>query len=200
MSLFSQHPIQLDLPGADVTYYPDFFSSKEAATYFKTLLEETPWQKEDIKVFGKVHPQPRLTALYGSNNKPYSYSNISMHPQLFTFALREIKKRIEAALLHNFTTCLLNLYRDGKDSNGWHSDDEKELGINPVIASVSFGATRIFKFREKANTKNVHKIALAPGSLLLMKGRTQHLWQHQVPKTTKPTGQRINLTFRILNE
>ena len=200
MSLFSQHPIKLDLPGADVTYYPDFFSPEEAAIYFETLLKETPWQQDDIKVFGKVHPQPRLTALYASNNQPYSYSNISMHPQQFTFALSEIKKRIEAAVLHNFTTCLLNLYRDGKDSNGWHSDDEKELGPNPVIASLSLGATRIFKFREKANTKNVHKIALAPGSLLLMKERTQHLWQHQIPKTSKPTGTRINLTFRILTE
>ena len=200
MSLFSTNPIHFDLPGADVIYYPDFLSPQEAAAYYETLLKETPWKQEDIKVFGKVHPQPRLTALYGTNNKPYSYSNISMYPQPFTFALSEIKKRIETTVLHNFTTCLLNLYRDGKDSNGWHSDDEKELGPNPVIASVSFGATRIFKFREKANTKNVHKIALASGSLLLMKGSTQHLWQHQIPKTTKPTGQRINLTFRILHE
>ncbi|MFT5751648.1 MAG: alkylated DNA repair dioxygenase AlkB [Flavobacteriales bacterium] len=198
MSLFPNQPIRIDLSGADVTYYPNFFSPQEAAAYYETLLKETLWQQDDIKVFGKVHPQPRLTALYGNNNRPYSYSNISMHPTLFTFALSEIKKSIETTVPHAFTTCLLNLYRDGKDSNGWHSDDEKELGPAPIIASVSFGAPRIFKFREKATKKNVYKMELETGSLLLMKGTTQKLWQHQIPKTSKPIGQRINLTFRIL--
>ena len=198
MSLFSQHPIKLDLPGADVTYYPDFFSPEEAAIYFETLLKETPWQQDDIKVFGKVHPQPRLTALYASNNQPYSYSNISMHPQQFTFALSEIKKKVETLVNAKFTTCLLNLYRHGKDSNGWHADDEKELGKNTTIASVSLGASRVFKFRGKKVKSSVHTMSLEHGSLLLMKDETQHNWQHQIPKASKCVEPRINLTFRVI--
>lgn len=197
-SLFSNTPQHLPLKGADVTYYPDFFSATEAQQYFDLLCKETPWQQDDIKVFGKVYPQPRLTALYGNNCKPYSYSNITMHPHEYTFALSEIKKRVENNAQTHFTTCLLNLYRDGQDSNGWHADDEKELGKNPVIASVSFGAERVFKFREKANTKNTYKMTLSPGSLLLMKSTTQHLWQHQIPKTARNVEPRINLTFRII--
>lgn len=199
-SLFPNTSQHLNLHGADVTYYPNFFTPAETAMYFKTLFEETPWQQDNIKLFGKVHPQPRLTALYGNNDIPYSYSNITMQPLPFTFALSEIKKKIETISPLPFTSCLLNLYRDGKDSNGWHADDEKALGPEPVIASVSFGASRIFKLRAKANTKRVHKIALESGSLLLMQGKTQKMWQHQIPKTAKPIGPRINLTFRILLE
>jgi len=155
MSLFDQAPISLDLPGADIIYYPDFIEPE----------------------------QPRLTALYADNEKPYSYSNITMYPSAFTFALSEIKKRIEAIADTSFTTCLLNLYRDGKDSNGWHSDDEKELGINPVIASISLGARRVFKLRNKEDYSLKTQLILDSGSLLLMKGETQHNWQHQIPKT-----------------
>ncbi|RMB60449.1 alpha-ketoglutarate-dependent dioxygenase AlkB [Dokdonia sinensis] len=197
-SLFSNTPQHLPLKGATVTYFPDFFSAEEAGKYFALLHKETPWQQDDIKVFGKVYPQPRLTALYGNNGKPYSYSNITMQPHEYTFALSEIKKRVEKIAQVSFTTCLLNLYRDGQDSNGWHADDENELGENPVIASVSFGAERVFKFREKANIKNTYKMTLNSGSLLLMQGSTQHLWQHQIPKTAKNVGPRINLTFRII--
>ena len=110
----------------------------------------------------------------------------------------EIKAKVEALTKVNFTTVLLNLYRDGSDSNGWHSDDEKELGRNPNIASVSFGATRLFKFREKENHKNTYNLPLESGSILLMQGATQHTWQHQIPKTKKQVGPRINLTFRVL--
>ncbi|TVZ23500.1 alkylated DNA repair dioxygenase AlkB [Dokdonia sp. Hel_I_63] len=198
MSLFPQEPYSLDLPDADVTYYKNMLTDEEAASYYKTLLEEISWRHDDIKVFGKIYPQPRLTALYSSNAKPYSYSNITMVPEPFTPALQAIKKQVEAIAGVTFTTCLLNLYRDGNDSNGWHADDEKELGKNPIIASVSLGAPRLFKFRNKIDKTQQAKIILEPGSLLLMGGSTQHNWHHQIPKTAKKVAPRINLTFRII--
>ncbi len=188
----------LPLDGAKVTYYRNLFDANTAENYFNTLLQATPWQQDDIKVFGKVHKQPRLTALYGEANKTYTYSGIRMTPLPFTPDLLAIKQQVEAVSQVQFTTVLLNLYRDGTDSNGWHSDNEKELGINPVIASVSLGAVRRFRFRENSNRKNTFSIDLEPGSLLLMEGATQHVWQHQIPKTKKIVQARINLTFRVL--
>lgn len=196
MTLFSQEPQRLALEGADVVYYPNFISSGDALKIYNTLETETPWQQDDIKVFGKVYAQPRLTALYANNGLPYSYSNITMHPHLFSPTLQNIKEKVEEIAHEQFTTCLLNLYRGGKDSNGWHSDDEKELGKNPTIASVSLGASRVFKFRDKRAKTNVFSMVLEPGSLLLMKGATQHNWQHQIPKTSRLVKPRINLTFR----
>ncbi len=198
MELFDNQPYRLDLPQADVVYYRDFFSPSESITYFDELYTNTPWRQDDIKVFGKVHAQPRLTALYATNGKPYSYSSIQMIPERFTFALSEIKSKVESIAGVTFTTCLLNLYRDGSDSNGWHSDDEKELGQNPVIASVSLGAERVFKFRNRNDHSITEKIILDSGSLLLMRGETQHNWHHQIPKTTRKIAPRINLTFRII--
>ena len=196
MSLFSNQPQRLPLPGADVTYYPNFITTQEAQLLYNELLQETPWQQDDITVFGKVYAQPRLTALYASNGLPYSYSNITMHPHPFTTTLQILKERLEKESQSTFTTCLLNLYRDGQDSNGWHADDEKELGQNPAIASISLGASRVFKLRSKKQKTNVYKLVLEPGSLLLMQGATQHNWQHQIPKTSKKVGTRINITFR----
>lgn len=198
MSLFKKEPYRLPLDEADVTYYPDFISQREATLVYKRLYEETPWQQDDIKVFNKVYAQPRLTALYASNEKPYTYSNITMYPNAFTQALSKIKKNVEAIAGVTFTTCLINLYRNGQDSNGWHSDNEKELGTNPIIASVSLGAPRNFKLRKKRDHSQKAAIILEPGSLLLMQGQTQHTWQHQIPKTAKVVAPRINLTFRII--
>jgi len=161
MSLFPTEAQVLELPKAEVIYYPNFLEVKEATSIFESLQKETPWQQDDITVFGKIYAQPRLTALYANNN-----------------------------------SCLLNLYRDGKDSNGWHSDDEKELGRNPTIASLSLGASRVFKFRSKEEKSKIKSLVIEPGSLLLMKGETQHNWQHQLPKTSKKVTARINLTFR----
>ncbi|MGW9685663.1 alpha-ketoglutarate-dependent dioxygenase AlkB family protein [Flagellimonas sp. 2504JD1-5] len=197
MGLFNEKVI-LDLDDGDVTYFPNFFSKELSNNYFQSLKDSIPWQQDKIKVFGKIHDQPRLTALFGDNLKSYSYSGITMYPQVFTPELTQIKNQVEKASNANFTSCLLNYYRHGKDSNGWHSDDEKELGTNPIIASVSFGAPRFFHLRNKMDKTNKHKILLENGSLLLMKGATQHHWQHQIPKTSKPIGGRINLTFRIL--
>lgn len=199
MTLFKHtEPIIFNLKDADVIYYPDFFTLEESHKYFNSLLENTNWQEDDITLFGKTYKQPRLTALYGNNNKPYSYSNITMHPELFNTELLTIKEEIESVIETSFTTCLLNLYRNGQDSNGWHADDEKELGNNPIIASVSFGATRKFQLKHKTDPSQKLTIELQSGSLLIMKGETQHFWKHQIPKTKKEVGKRINLTFRYI--
>ncbi|WP_047419783.1 alpha-ketoglutarate-dependent dioxygenase AlkB [Cellulophaga sp. Hel_I_12] len=196
-SLFSEK-INLNLPVSDIWYYPNFFTIKASNNYFNHLKTNTPWQQDAIKVFGKTYAQPRLTALYANNGKPYSYSNITMQPHEFSDELIAIKKKIELIAETNFTTCLLNLYRDGKDSNGWHADNEKELGINPVIASVTFGQERFFHLKHRTHKNLKHKILLENGSLLVMKGETQHHWLHQIPKTARPIQERINLTFRVI--
>lgn len=196
--LFQAEPIILHLPDAEIIYYPHFFDKKDADSIFAQLTTEIPWQQDDIKVFGKIHPQPRLTALFGNEGKPYSYSNIKMQPHPWSLLLQKIKSHIENATNTNFTTVLLNHYRDGKDSNGWHADNEKELGINPVIASISFGAERTFHLKHNTDKSLKKSIILEHGSLLLMKGTTQHCWKHQIPKTAKPIGSRINLTFRFI--
>ncbi|OQD41798.1 alpha-ketoglutarate-dependent dioxygenase AlkB [Croceivirga radicis] len=190
--------IVLDLPQAEVVYFPNFYDLETANSIFNRLKTETPWQQDKITVFGKTYDQPRLTALYGNNGKSYTYSNITMQPHPFSALLKKIKTKTEETTKTSFTTCLLNLYRFGKDSNGWHADNEKELGTNPIIASLSFGAPRAFHFKNKENKHLKHKMILENGSLLLMKGTTQHHWLHQIPKTAKPIGPRINLTFRTI--
>lgn len=196
--LFQSEPIVLNLPDAEIIYYPHFFDKNEADAIFAELKKETPWQQDEIRVFGKTHPQPRLTALFGNEGKPYSYSNIKMQPHPWNLLLQKIKLKVESVSDTNFTTVLLNQYRDGKDSNGWHADNEKELGINPIIASVSFGAERVFQLKHNSIPGLKQNILLEHGSLLLMKGTTQHFWKHQIPKTSKPIGERINLTFRVI--
>lgn len=188
----------LNLKGADITYYPNFFNLKEANTYFKSLLNDIEWQQDSITIYGKTHLQPRLTAFYANNKNAYKYSNITMQPHPFEKDLLNIKNTIENELKTKFTSCLANLYRNGNDSMGWHADDEKELGINPIIASISFGAERIFHLKHRTNKNLKSKLILQHGSLLLMQGETQSNWLHQLPKTKKNIGSRINLTFRII--
>ena len=199
-SLFESQsePLILDLPDAEIIYYSQFFNTELADSIFAQLTHDIPWQQDDIRVFGKIHPQPRLTALFGNDGKPYSYSNITMQPHPWNLQLQKLKTQIEAVAETTFTTVLLNQYRDGKDSNGWHADNEKELGINPIIASVSFGAERTFQLKHNTIKDLKKSIVLQHGSLLLMKGTTQHFWKHQIPKTAKPIGHRINGTFRVI--
>lgn len=194
--MFGPHGIDLDLPQASISYFPNFLEKEEADQYFTTLLKATPWQQDKIKVFGKTYDQPRLTALYGNNGKSYSYSNITMQPHPFSKPLITLLQKVVNLSAHEFTTCLLNLYRDGNDSNGWHADNEKELGINPVIASISLGQERMFHLKHRKDKSLKEKLLLEHGSLLLMQGETQHHWLHQIPKTKKPLTPRINLTFR----
>jgi alkylated DNA repair dioxygenase AlkB len=198
MDLFFKEKQHFDLPNAELVYYPNFFSYKEANKFYDVIESKTNWQHDDITVFGKTYKQPRLTALYGDTNKPYGYSNIVMHPSPFTSTLKHIKTKVERVCEHKFNTLLINLYRDGNDSNGWHADNEKELGKNPVIASVSFGEARPFHFKHRTIKEQRHKLILEHGSLLLMKGEMQHFWLHQIAKTKKKISPRINLTFRKL--
>ena len=198
MNLFSKEKLHLKLPQAELIYIENFYDEATANSLFNSLRSNIEWQQDDITLFGKTYLQPRLTALYASNKLPYTYSNITMHPHVFYKELIDIKDKVEEACNSSFTTCLLNLYRNGQDSNGWHADDESELGVNPVIASVSLGAERIFHLKHKEDKTLKHKLILEHGSLLLMKGTTQHCWLHQLPKTKKQIEKRINLTFRIL--
>ncbi len=193
-----QNNTTLDLKDAEISYDEHFLSHNEASTYFDVLRKETDWQQDRIKVFGKEYDQPRLTALFADNKNPYTYSNVTMHPTPFSPVLLDIKSKIEKKLDQKFTTCLLNLYRNGQDSNGWHADNEKELGKNPVIASVSLGAERLFHMKHRTDKTQKLRLNLAHGSLLVMSGSTQHHWLHQIPKTKKNVGERINLTFRII--
>lgn len=198
MILFPESNISFDLPDADIEYFPFFFAPDEAQRLFKKLMADIPWQQDEITIFGKKLPQPRLTAFFGDANKVYAYSAIIMKSNPWNETLLEIKTKLETATKLQFNSVLLNLYRDGNDSNGWHSDDEKELGKNPVIASISFGEKRIFQLKHKTKADQKKSIELEKGSLLVMKGTTQHYWKHQVPKTKRPVNARINLTFRTI--
>ena len=186
----------IDLKGGRLRYFESFFQESEAKEVFNSLLEQTPWKQDPITVFGKTYQQPRLTALYATNTKPYSYSGITMKPLPMTPLLETLRDKIHQVSSNTFTTVLLNLYRDGKDSNGWHADDEKELGKNPVIASLSFGAERYFHLKHRKDKNLRLKIPLKSGSLLMMEEETQTNWLHQIAKTTRPVEPRINLTFR----
>ena len=198
MLLDLENKKKIKIKDGELYYDRFFFNNIEANKYFNLLKKEIEWRQDNIKIFGKIYPQPRLTALYANNNKSYSYSNIKMHPITFTPTLFDIKSKIEKRLNSQFTSCLLNLYRNGQDSNGWHADNEKELGLNPVIASLSLGAERVFHMKHRDDKKEKLKINLTNGSLLVMRGKTQHHWLHQIPKTRKKVEERINLTFRII--
>ncbi|WP_233357698.1 alpha-ketoglutarate-dependent dioxygenase AlkB family protein [Haloflavibacter putidus] len=187
---------KFDLPNSKLIYYERFLDAPRANSLFGKLLAEIKWQQDKITLFGKTHLQPRLTALFSVKEKTYTYSGITMHPQAFPDYLYSILLELNKKFDTNFNTCLVNLYRDGADSNGWHADNEKELGKNPVIASISLGEIRKFKIKHNTLKKEKLDFWLESGSLLLMAGETQHYWKHQIPKTKKPVKPRINLTFR----
>jgi alkylated DNA repair dioxygenase AlkB len=197
-SLFGNTPIEYNLPQANLVYYPSFFNDEAAVDLLKKLKNEIHWQEENIVVFGKTHLQPRLTAFYSDAKLKYGYSGIQLKTNDWSPLLLKIKYFIENETGLSFNAVLLNWYRNGKDSNGWHADNEKELGQNPVVASVSFGAERKFQFKHNTQTEEKHNLILQNGSLLVMKGEMQHYWKHQIPKTTQAVGNRINLTFRTI--
>ncbi|WP_396217346.1 alpha-ketoglutarate-dependent dioxygenase AlkB family protein [Flavobacterium sp.] len=196
LNLFDKEPIFLNLPDAEFIYYPNFFSKEKADLFLEILSKEIAWKQDDITIFGKKIAQPRLTALYGNEGKSYGYSNIVMQPHPFNSALTFIKEEIETITNEHFTTALLNLYRNERDSNGWHSDNEKELGRDPVIASVSFGEARMFQIKHNTKKEFKQSLLLEHGSLLVMKNGAQIHYKHQIPKATQPKNPRINLTFR----
>jgi len=160
------------------------------------LLDDTPWRADTVVVYGKRHLQPRLTAWYGEAS--YTYSGLTLQALPLTPLLEQLRTAVEQATGRRYNSVLLNYYRDGADSMGMHSDDEPELGPQPVIASLSYGATRTFILRHKQNKRTV-KLDLTDGSLLLMAGTLQAHWQHGINKTAKLVGPRLNLTFRFVN-
>jgi len=187
---------KIELRDASLSYIEDFLLPKEADLLLNQLLDYEHWNQDSIKLFGKEIPQPRLTALFSIGRQPYTYSGLTMHPKEFPPYLLKVKELCEHVCEQSFNACLANLYRDGNDSMGWHADDEKELGNKPVIASVSLGEERIFQLKNRANKKLTYKKRLQHGSLFIMQGETQQYWKHQLPKTKKVIGPRINLTFR----
>ncbi|MGB5594137.1 MAG: alpha-ketoglutarate-dependent dioxygenase AlkB [Crocosphaera sp.] len=194
---YQKKVINLD-NNSQLIFYSQFFAQEESEQIFQTLKSESHWRQDHIKMYGKSLPLPRLTAWYGDEGKTYTYSRIEYHPNIWTPTLNKIKSRIEAVSNVKFNSVLINFYRNGKDSMSWHSDDEPELGKNPIIGSVSFGGLRRFCFKHKHKPDEKVNIELPHGSFLLMKGETQHHWLHQVPKTKKAVQPRINLTFRII--
>jgi alkylated DNA repair dioxygenase AlkB len=197
LTITSQKLLSID---GEVLIYWNLFTQEESDRFFQELFNNIAWQQDYIQFFGKTKPLPRLTAWYGEPNKSYTYSGIQMSSLPWTSTLLLIKQRIEIFTEVKFNSVLINLYRHGKDSVSWHSDDEPELGKNPVIGSVSFGATRSLMFKHKYRPDlEIVKVDLTHNSFLLMKGVTQHFWQHKVPKAKNPVRERINLTFRVIH-
>jgi alkylated DNA repair dioxygenase AlkB len=197
--LFSEHEGLKPIPLQDAeVYYLRYLPLARAPhVVMRHLIDEIPWCAENIVVWGRTYPQPRLIAWYGDAGKNYTYSGIQLTPLPWTKALLDIKSRVEAAAHMDFNSVLLNYYRDHRDSMGMHSDDEPELGERPILASLSLGEERTFilKHRRDKALKPV-RLKLASGSLLLMRGDTQRYWKHGIDKETRPCGPRVNLTFR----
>jgi alkylated DNA repair dioxygenase AlkB len=201
LSLFeSESPASLHsiaLVDAELAFTEHFYPVAEADELYTRLLNDTPWRQDSIQVWGKSHLQPRLSAWHGDPDTAYSYSGIHLTPNAWTSTLLKIKNDISATTGHPLNSVLLNLYRDQRDSMGWHSDDEPELGKNPVIVSLSLGAMRTFKLKHKTRAEQkILNLDLQHGSLLIMAGSTQHHWLHSISKQTRTIAPRINLTFR----
>jgi alkylated DNA repair dioxygenase AlkB len=191
-------PQLLDLPDADVTFYPAFFAPADADRLLNQLRDTTAWRQEFIRLYGREIALPRLTAWYGDAGTGYTYSGIENVPTPWTPVLLEVRRAVGPVGGVTFNSVLLNRYRTGQDSVAWHSDDEPDFGPNPVIASVSFGGPRTFQFRHRRRRGLTAAVELTHGSLLVMRGATQHDWVHRVPKTTRDVAERINLTFRVV--
>src|SRR5919197_6222927 len=182
-----------------VNYYGKILSSEEANQYFDLLTQNIQWKKEEVIIFGKHITTKRKVAWYGDSEYLYTYSNTTKRALAWTKELSELKQIVEEHAGIKFNSCLLNLYHNGNEGMGWHSDDEESLGKNNnTIASLSFGAERKFSFKHK-QTKQTVSVVLEHGSLLILKGGTQSNWLHSLPKSEKIMQPRINLTFRVIN-
>lgn len=208
----------LQMPNGRLRYFPGFLTPYEADKLLRFFMEKhssccddvvggshsadrsdwknIPWRQDFIKMFGKMVLQPRLTSWFADEGKGYRYSGLDMIQNTWNSELLELKSNIEKAAQTSFNSVLMNAYRDGRDHMGWHADDERELGLNPVIASVNFGASRRFLMRRNENQEEKVEILLQHGSLLLMEGEMQHYWKHAIPKQLKVGQLRVNLTFR----
>ena len=186
---------RLRLAGADVRYGADAFA-RDADGLIEALRSEIPWERHRLRLFGRDVEAPRLSCWMGDAGTAYTYSRVRFEPHAWTPALASLREDLATRFGLRFNSVLANLYRDGRDSMGWHSDDEPELGAEPVIASLSFGAPRRFRLRSRATREIALSIELAHGSLLVMRGATQRLYQHDLPKTAGLAEARLNLTFR----
>jgi alkylated DNA repair dioxygenase AlkB len=177
-------------------YWPQAFTGTESAELFECLRDTVAWQREEVLIFGRRRPVPRLVAWHGDPMASYAYSGTRHDPQPWTDTLQMVRERVTRLSGCAFNGVLLNLYRDERDGMGWHSDDEPELGRDPCIASVSLGAVRRFRLKHRRRKAETAEQRLGDGSLLLMYGSTQHNWLHSIPKSSVHIGERINLSFR----
>ena len=198
MDLFNQEVQQNILPfDGEVIDFGLILNKEQCNFYYDKLFNEIPWENDQAIVFGKHYVTKRKVAWFGNKEYNYSYSGVTKQAHLWTPELLELKKKVEDISKATYNSCLLNLYHDGSEGMAWHSDGEKTLQENGVIASVTLGAERKFSFKHK-ETKQRIDIILKNGSLLLMKGETQKNWLHRLPPTKKIHAPRINLTFRTI--
>ena len=190
-------PVSLRLPGADLRLFRNESWGEPTERLHSRLIAEIPWRQQSITLFGKTLPQPRLICWMGDAGCTYTYSGTRWEPEPWHPLVDVLRTRVEALAGARFNAVLLNLYRDGADSMGYHADDEPELGEKPVIASLSFGAERAMTFRHRHDpAQATQRITLGDGDLLVMQGDTQKNWRHAIPKTSRIIGPRVNLTFR----
>jgi alkylated DNA repair dioxygenase AlkB len=189
-------PIRYPLPDAEVCLIREWLEAGTATALFETLLEAVPWEVHRIRMFGREMASPRLSCWMGDADATYRYSGSLFQPRPWTPALAALRERLQRELARPFNSVLANRYRTGADAMGWHSDDEPELGAQPLIASISLGARRRFLLKHRHDTAPRLALELEPGSLLLMGGDMQRHWKHALPRTARPVGERINLTFR----
>jgi alkylated DNA repair dioxygenase AlkB len=188
--------MHLPVPDATLNLEKDWLPPAEADALFAALMATVPWETHRIRMFGREVDSPRLSCWIGDPGASYVYSRTRFEPRPWPAALQALRPRIDAAAGVAMNSVLANLYRDGRDAMGWHSDDEPELGAQPVIASLSLGGTRRFALRHRSDPAQRLALALPHGSLLLMSGETQANWRHALPRTARPVAARINLTFR----
>lgn len=188
--------LALAVPGADLRYTAAAYAAERADALFARLRDEIAWHQHRLRLFGREVAAPRLSCWIGDADAAYTYSGVRFEPRAWTPTVAGLRDDLELRLGVRFNSVLANLYRDGRDSMGWHADDEPELGAEPVIASLSFGAVRTFRLRPRATRAAALSIDLAHGSLLVMAGATQRLYQHALPKRAGAIEPRINLTFR----
>lgn len=194
--LAAREIIQRD--GLDIELTRDFLTAGESERILQELIETTPWEQPRVKVYGKWYPTPRLVGFHADPEIAYAYSATLHTSRAWTPTLAGLRRRVSDAVGHRFNALLLNYYRDGRDTIGWHADDEAELGARPIIASLSLGAAREMFFRPKQGRGERVALTLTCGSLLLMRGDTQHRWLHHLPRRTRCREPRLNLTFRRL--
>jgi alkylated DNA repair dioxygenase AlkB len=188
--------------GADVALLPQWLPAEEAEATFTALYAAIPWETHRLRLFGREVDAPRLSCWIGDPHTSYVYSGTRFEPHPWPPLLADLRERLQRVCGARFNSVLANLYRDGRDSMGWHSDDEPELGDQPLIASLSLGAERRFRLRRrlprtvKSSPADTVNLLLPPGSVLRMAGATQRLYRHDLPKTRRAVASRINLTFR----